>query len=165
MSLSKEAKAIRYNRFDSENIRQLVFPGTALNAPTGVGAVCLTGAGLTYGNWADVALFGVILTDTLIVGLSFNAVVPLDVYTVDIGLCTAAQVNAAGIVGAPAIAAAHRAEVRISIITLVTGGCQGYIPLDSPVYIPNGNGIVARAYAVGAASTISVKAHCVQLFM
>jgi len=129
-------------------------------------------AGSTYGVWEDIQLLAGITADTLIVGVVLSAPSVTDVFTIDIGSC-AGYANAAALNGggAPAIAAAHRAEVRVDhtivVITAVGeyGWLGGFVPLTFPIAIPNGVGIVGRSYGITAvAVTIDVSVVCVQGF-
>ncbi|MBU2578071.1 hypothetical protein KKA69_04550, partial [Patescibacteria group bacterium] len=150
---------------NSTAIRQIVLPATA--------SVTVTEAGAnTYGAWVDVALLAAVTEDTLINGLSLSAISAPGVFTVDIGSCVG-YANAAAVIaaGAPAIAAAHRQEIRVARETVVvtavgTYGLQGEnVKFDSPISIPSGVGILARVKSVaGGVKTVDVAVECKQGF-
>lgn len=151
-------KQIWQARLHPELLRQVVLPAGA--------AVTVTAnaAGSTYGIWFNIAGTATITTDTLVVGIVASDPTALDVYTIDIGSCLVNGVdwvNAAGVNGggAAVIAAAHRAEVRTD------SPVEGYIPLYSPVWIPNGIGIIARCYGITAvAVAVDISVVCLQGF-
>ena len=166
MALKSEVSRLYLAKIQTDLLRQLTLPAGA--------AVTLTAnvAGSTYGVWADVALAATILAPTLVAGVVVSAPSATDVFTVDIGSCLGFA-NAAAVIagGAPAIAAAHRAEVRIDwAIVVVTAVGEyarygGFIPLTFPISIPAGVGIIGRCYGVTAAAvTIGVSLVCVTGF-
>ena len=180
MSSYTEVKRTYAALLGTPAIRQVVFPAA------GQGVLCTANvAGDTYGIWVDVVLLAGITVETLIVGVALETPSAVDLYTVDIGSCEgfAAAVNLnAG--GAPAIAAAHRAEVRSwfhrststspgagtgaasdVIANVVAAAVSPTQDIKYPIYIPPGVGIVARCYGhTAAAVTIRVSISCVQGF-
>ncbi len=146
---------------ESDAIRQIVLPATA--------SVTVTEAGAnTYGAWEDVALLATVTENTLVTGVSLSAISAAGVFTVDIGSCVG-YANAAAVIagGAPAIAAAHRQEIRVEYLQVTAVGIAigGYHKLDSPVSIPSGVGILARVKSVaGGAKTVGVAVECKQGF-
>jgi len=155
MGFAQEAKASYTNRFDPENVRQIVLPDA------GGAALAVSGAAPAYGAWSDVVLLGAVLQDTLIVSISIDTPSILELWDIDIGSCLG-YVNAAAIVGAGPIAAAHRALVRFDVLTVA--GSYAPIVLPFPVFIPANVGIVARSRTAGAGNTINVSCMCAQLF-
>ena len=174
MSSSQLVKAFYGNKYRPVNLRQITLPVAV--SPT----LTADAAGSTYGIWADIALLATINTDTLVVGIVASVPSALDEYTIDIGSTLVngvAYANAAAVtaVGAVAIAAAHRAETRVygGVYTFagVAAGdmavtiVQGFVPLVTPVFIPNGTGIIGRTYGITAvAVTINVSVVCLQNF-
>ena len=150
--------------FRGDTLRQTALPGIA----TGVGVATVGGGVLAYGAWVDLALAAAITQDTLIVGVYYDGFgVGADTFTIDIGSCMSNGViyaNAAAVIaaGAPAIAGAHRQEVRA--VSLTPAQWYGYIPLYCPVFMPAGVGILARNYSVAGGNTINVTALCLQNF-
>jgi len=157
MGFAQEAKASYTNRFDPENVRQIVLPDA--------GGAAIAGSGVSplYGAWTDVVLLAAVLQDTLIVSISIDTPSVLEIYDIDIGSClgyaNAAAVTAAG---AGPIAAASRALVRFEVLTVA--GSYAPIVLPFPVWIPAGVGIIARTRTVSGADTINVTCQCAQLF-
>ena len=170
MGIPQELARLYNLKIGSDAIRQVVLP-LALSPTLTAG-----GAGSTYGAWAALALAATVLQDTLIVGVVLSTPSAIDEYTVDIGSCVGfANVAALNAGGAPAIAAAHRQEVRVwgNIVTLAGAAAgamdieiiQGWVPLSSPVFIPALVEIVGRVYGITvAAVTIDVSVVCLQLY-
>jgi hypothetical protein len=174
MGLGNNVESLLNNAWRNDTGRQIVLP--VAQSPQ----LTANAAGLTYGNWADIALLATIVVDTLVVGVVVHTPSAIDEYTVDIGstlvggviYANAAAVNGAG--GA-VIAAAHRQEVRVLGGVYTFGGAaagstavdvvQGYVPLRTPVYIPGGVGIIGRCYGFTAAAvTCRVSVVCLQGF-
>lgn len=162
MSLSQDVRALYYNQWNADAIRQLVLPAGA--------GVTLTAnaAGSTYGVWADVALLATVLVDSLIVAVSAENPSATDTFTIDIGSAQG-YANAAAVIaaGAAAIAAAHRQEVAYDFhqVTAVGVTSPGWLALKAPIFIPAGTGIIGRCYGVTAAAvTIDVRVAVVQNF-
>jgi len=162
MSLAQHVKQLWLSKLNPVTLRQIVLPaGAAVTATANA-------AGSTYGNWVDVAVGGTVLVDTLVVGVVLSDPSATDVFTVDIGSCLG-YANAAAVIaaGAPAIAAAHRAEVRADYTVVGAAGYYlgGYIPLTFPIWIPALVGILGRCYGITAAAvTIDVSVVCLQGF-
>lgn len=152
------------NNFQGDALRQIALPGIA----TGVGVATVGGGALAYGAWVDLALAAAITTNSLIVGVYYDGFgVGADTFTIDIGSCMSLGViyaNAAAVIaaGALVIAGAHRQEVRC--VSLTPAQWYGYIPLQCPVFIPAGVGILARNYSVAGGNTINVTALVLQNF-
>lgn len=146
---------------NSVAIRSIILPNAA--------SVTITEAGaLAYGAWTDIALAATVLVDTLITHLSITAISAAGVFDIDIGSCEG-YADAAAVIagGAPAIAAAHRQEVRVEYLQVTAAGVVigGRYKLDSPVSIPAGTGIIARVRSVaGGAKTVDVAVECKQGF-
>ena len=142
-------------------IRSIVLPNAA--------SVTLTEAGaLAYGAWTDLALLATVLVDTLITHVSVSAISAAGVFDIDIGSAEG-YANAAAVIaaGAPAIAAAHRQEIRVERLDVTAAGVVigGRYKLDSPILIPAGTGIIGRVRSVaGGAKTVNVAVECKQLF-
>jgi len=171
MSLAQLLKAHYANQNRGVNLKQFVLPQT--EGSDCDGATITAGAALTYGAWVDVALQALITTDTLIVGVvldSPSATGIGEIWTIDIGSTLAGVVNyatAAAVNAVPAaVIAAHRAEVRLELVT--DAGIFQPVMLEYPVLIPNGVGILARGYTVsgsdGGADTVNVSVLLVQGF-
>ena len=166
MGLKALVERLYIAKLNPQAVRQIVLPAGAAVTTTA------NAAGSTYGAWVDVAAAATVLQNTLVAGVVVSAPSATDVFTVDIGSCLG-YANAAAVIaaGAPAIAAAHRAEVRIDwAIVVVTAVGEyarygGYIPLTFPIWIPAGVGILGRCYGITvAAVTINVSVVCVQGF-
>lgn len=162
MSRGQDIAALYYNKWNADQIRQLMLPAGA--------SVTLTAnaAGSTYGAWADVALLATVLVDSLVVGVLCANPSATDEFTVDIGSAQG-YANAAAVIaaGAAAIAAAHRQEVAVDFhqVTAVGVSTTPLIPLFAPIFIPAGTGIIGRCYGVTAAAvTIDVRVAVVQAF-
>lgn len=174
MGLKSILDALWLNSWRPANIRQIVLP--VAQSPQ----LAANAAGLTYGAWVDIALLATVTTDTLVCGIVVHTPSAIDEYTIDIGstlVLGVAYANAAAVIagGAPVIAAAHRQEVRVygGVFTFagaaagatVVTAVQGYVPLGTPVLIPNGTGIISRCYGFTAAAvTIRVSVMCLQNF-
>jgi len=160
MSLTANIKALlNYQIGGKGTIRQVALPAGA--------AVTLTanGAGSTYGVWADIVAAPTV--PTLVVGVFLSAPSAADVFTVQIGSAVG-LVNAAGVIaaGAPAIAAAGRAEVVLDYVQDTAVGISilsGFFPFTYPIYIAPANGtIIGRCYGITAAAvTIGARLACV----
>lgn len=162
MGIPQELGRLYNLQIGSDAIRQVVLPLAA--SPT----LTANAAGSTYGAWAALALAATVLVDTLIVGVVANGPSAADEYTVDIGSCIGfANVAALNAGGAPAIAAAHRQELRFSYNQVTAAGvvCEWTTWLYSPVYIPALVEIVGRMYGITAvAVTLDVSVICLQLW-
>lgn len=162
MSLSQEQKALYYNMFRPDRIRQLMLPaGAAVVAAANA-------AGSTYGAWVNIALPAAVLVDSLIVGVFAANPSATDEFTIDIGSAQG-YANAAAVIaaGAAAILAAHRQEVAYDYhqVTAVGVLATTLIPLRFPIFIPAGVGILARIYGVTAAAvTLDIRVAVVQNF-
>lgn len=164
MGLAKLLEAHYTNQIRGKNLKQIVVP-QAVGAGNCIGETIEVGGALTYGAWVDItnAAIADIGTDTLVVGVVVDTPTvssAADIWTIDIG-CTL-SVDAAGLVFnyadaaaviaglGPAIAAAHRAEIRMELAS--DSGIYQPVMLEYPVLIPSGVGILARGYDVADAS-------------
>lgn len=164
MGLKSTLDALYLNHWRPNNARQIMLP----DGTTAIGAAVTAGNNPAWGAWIDVALLAAVTVDTLIVGIVIDTPSATAIYTIAIGSCFGFA-NAAAVIaaGAPAIAAASRAEVRFHYLIV---GAAGYlfhpvIMLPVPVLIPAGVGILARGMTVAGAETVNVSAVCLQNFI
>lgn len=171
--LLKVSQRLHDNYFGgNKNLRQVAFPVTGAGAGTGLGAVCTSGAALTWGAWQDVALPALITVESLVVAISLDTPSVLETYSVQLGSTNSLGVNyanAAAVIaaGAAAIAGAFRAEVARMNYLIV--GAAGYvvfatIPIKFPIWYGPGHGVLARISTISGADTLNVSVHCLQNF-
>jgi len=154
MGSGSEIKRLYGAYIGSSNIRQIALP-VAISP-----LLTANVAGATYGAWVDIALLATITLESLVVAVVPTALSAADEYTIDIGTTYVNGVfyaNAAAVIaaGAAVIAAAHRAEVRVEATGLP-------VPLQNPVYIPVGAGVIGRCYGITAVA-VTIRASIVLL--
>jgi len=171
MGFAQKIKAVHINKQYPRFSRQIVLP----NIDTGIGAVLTGPAGTcTYGDWADIALLGLIAREKLIVGVVLDTPTA-GIYTVDIGVthvqsptggttyATAAAVKTAVGLGTITNAQVHRAEVRVEVAS--DAAIFEMIPLTFPVYVGYHWGIIGRVKSLaGGAQTIAASVVLLEYF-
>lgn len=154
------------SKFSTLAARQVIYPLTGAGAGTGLGAVCTSGAALTFGAWQDIALPALITVENWAVAVIIDTPSILEQYEVQIGstfslgvvYANAAAVTAAG---ALAIAGAVRATaVRQQYIAIAAILGPSVFPLAVPVWYGQGHGIIARISTISGADTLNVSAVC-----
>ena len=161
MGLNSLVQALHNNQYGNDNIRQIVLPVTGLGAGTGLGAILTTGAALTFGDLQDVALPAAITQRSRITAIFLDTPSIVETYLIEVGLTTSlgvAYANAAAVTaaGAAAILGCIRraTSFHIAVALGVYGGWQAF---TTPIYVPNGVGVVARASSVSGGDTINIK--------
>lgn len=163
MSLPAYLKALYGNQYRPKNLRQIVYPVTGLGGGAGVGVVATAGGAVTWGVWVDVVISATIATDSLVTHVYLDTPSGGEVFAIQIG-CSTIYANAAAVIaaGVGAVLAAARSEVRCEVAT--DAGWSAVIPLPVPVFIPSGQGIIARISTVGGGTTMGVAAGVLQNF-
>lgn len=171
MSWAEDIKALFHNKNYPRFSRTIVLPDIV----TGIGALLTGAAGnCTYGNWADIALPAAIPREKLIVGVVMDTPSAAAIFTIDIGVTHipspqggTTYANAAAVIaaGAGAIAAAHRAELRLEVAS-DAANVGTMIPITFPVYVNRAWGIIGRVKSLaGGAQTIRASVVLLEFFV
>lgn len=175
MSIAQLARAHYNNKIRPKGLKQIILP-QADGVTCGGAAAAADGAGVTYGDWVNVALKAEVLVDTLVVGILVDTAAAGKIYTIDLG-STCVTVTAGGITTttnyanaaavfavAAAIEPAHRCEIRIEVVSAV--GAFMPVMLPFPVlYNALTDGILARISTVNAvADTANISVVCIQAY-
>lgn len=170
MSLAQLASAHYTNKIRGKRLKQFILPQVPGTSAGCEGVLATAGAGVTYGDWIDVALKTLVTADTLVVGIIVDTPSLAEIYTIDLGSTCVTVAGAVTnyddatdlIAVDAAIEPAHRCEIRLEVCTIA--GVILPVMLEFPVLYHSTDGILARIATVSGAETAKISVICVQGF-